>query len=291
MHNLISKTGKIRDKLLMKAVFSCIYQVRALVLLMALIFSSVSIFGSNNAFSTYSELAVRGELPQNPFVLGEELVYSISYMGISGGELKLQIKDVTIYDESLCYIITASIKSNSTFSLFFKVDDYVESIYDVIGGFSRRYYIKQEEGKYENEKSILLDYQNNKAGFHSQGKDDKEVKIVERYLQDSLSVFYEIRKRDFEKQDLYEIAVISGKKEYDLKVELLGRKKLKTAIGTYNTFHVKPFLLKEGEFKDKGDLEVFITDDHRKIPVLMTLEVVFGNVRADLKSARIPSIN
>lgn len=275
--------------ILRKKLFSFISKNPAVFLIF--IFISMNVYGSGNAYDVYSELIVQGNLPEKPFMLGEELVYSVSYMGISGGELILRVEDVIFYDDALCYRITATIKSNRTFSLFYRVDDYVESVYDLIGGFSRKYFIKQEEGKYRNEKSILLDYKNNKADFHAEGKDVKEVKILERYLQDSLSVFYEIRKRDFNDKELYEIPVISGKKEYDLKVELLGRKRLKTSIGTYNTYHVKPYLMKEGEFKDKGDLEMFITDDYRKIPVLMTLEVVFGNVRADLKKARMPVLN
>lgn len=266
------------------------FYVMVLVMMFFSSFSPLISYGSADAFTVYSEIVNRGELSASPFIYGEELVYSVSYMGVAGGELVLRIEDVILYDDSLCYKITATIKSNKTFSMFYRVDNYVESIYDVLGGFSRRYHINQREGRYSNDKTIILDYKNKRADFSSKNSDNIEVKVLERFLQDSLSIFYEIRKRDFSAKDLYEIPVISGKTEYDLKIELLGSRRVRSAIGTHDTWHVKPYLLKEGEFKDKGDLEIFITKDNRRIPVLMTLEVVFGSIKAELKSVRLPRV-
>lgn len=258
-------------------------------LILLLIFTGTN-YSSDNPREAYNKLIDQQKLDDSPFLLGEELVYSISYLGVTGGELVLKINDIIFYDGSLCYDITATIKSNRTFSMFFRVDNFVRTIYDVIGGFSRKYHIRQREGRYRNERTILLDYKNKRADYIVESTEDIQVKVLERYLQDSLSIFYEIRKQDFESSSMFEVPIISGSSEYDLKIELLGRRRINSAIGRFNTYQVKPFLHKEGEFKDKGDLVIYITDDHRRIPVLMELEVVFGNVRATLSSARIPQL-
>lgn len=270
-----------------KKVHYCIF---IFIMIFILIIQINILYAETDPKQVYTDLILSGDLQGSPFILGEELVYSISYMGVIGGELVLRIEEIIYHDDALCYKITATIKSNRTFSLFFKVDNYVESIYDVLGGFSRRYYIRQREGNYRNERTIELDYENMKADYTIESQDEIQVKYLERYLQDSLSIFYEIRKKGFENKNIYEIPIISGNSEYDLKVELLGRRQLRTSIGNYNTFHIKPYLHKEGEFKDKGDLEMYITNDHRRVPVLITVDVVFGNVRAELRSARIPQI-
>ena len=45
---------------------------------------------------------------------------------------------------------------------------------------------------------------------------------------------------------------------------------------------MKPKLKFEGLFRQKGDIEIWLTDDARRIPVMMNGKVVIGSVTATL---------
>ncbi|HEY4484984.1 MAG TPA: DUF3108 domain-containing protein, partial [Nitrospiria bacterium] len=78
------------------------------------------------------------------------------------------------------------------------------------------------------------------------------------------------------------IDVHESKKNWRLEIQILGREKLKTVLGKVPTIKVKAVVLFEGVLMDKGDVYIWVTDDERRIPVLMTGRIVIGSVTAAL---------
>ena len=64
-----------------------------------------------------------------------------------------------------------------------------------------------------------------------------------------------------------------------------GRESLKTSIGTVNTVKVEPVLDGDGIFNSKGRIFIWLTDDDRRIPVLMQCEIALGSIKAKLIKA------
>jgi hypothetical protein len=61
------------------------------------------------------------------------------------------------------------------------------------------------------------------------------------------------------------------------------RETIKTKAGKFKCVVVEPFMREEGIFIQKGrKLQIWMTDDERKIPVQMRVEVFFGHVSARL---------
>ena len=67
-----------------------------------------------------------------------------------------------------------------------------------------------------------------------------------------------------------------------MKILIEKKEKIKTPLGTFNTFKVSPMLLSEGIFKNNGKVSVWITDDDLKLPVKMRAKVYIGYVSAIL---------
>ena len=66
-------------------------------------------------------------------------------------------------------------------------------------------------------------------------------------------------------------------------VRVLRRETVKTRAGAFPCVVVEPALRDEGIFIQKGrKLQIWLTDDARKVPVLMRVEVFFGHVTASL---------
>jgi hypothetical protein len=62
-----------------------------------------------------------------------------------------------------------------------------------------------------------------------------------------------------------------------------GREEIKSsALGKVNTVKVEPVLDGDGIFNSKGRIFIWLTDDDRRIPVLMQCEIALGSIKAKL---------
>ena len=83
----------------------------------------------------------------------------------------------------------------------------------------------------------------------------------------------------------YSIDVYSGEKVYPLVVTVRKREKISVPAGTFDTLLVEPLIRGPGVFISKGKkLEVWLTNDSRRMPVRMRSEVMIGHVSAELLS-------
>jgi hypothetical protein len=66
-------------------------------------------------------------------------------------------------------------------------------------------------------------------------------------------------------------------------IRVLRRETVRTPAGAFHCVVVEPGMREEGIFIQKGrKLQIWLTDDERKVPVLMRVEVFFGHVTAEL---------
>lgn len=81
--------------------------------------------------------------------------------------------------------------------------------------------------------------------------------------------------------------IFSGGNRYVFGFDVVGRERITTALGTFDTVKIEPSViwLSEGSFRaDARETTIWITDDSRHLPVRIAAAVFFGNVYADLVS-------
>jgi hypothetical protein len=61
---------------------------------------------------------------------------------------------------------------------------------------------------------------------------------------------------------------------------------VKTPAGQFDCVVIEPFLKAGGIFKNKGRLVIWLTDDDRRIPVLMKSKVAIGSIRVVLQEIK-----
>jgi hypothetical protein len=71
-----------------------------------------------------------------------------------------------------------------------------------------------------------------------------------------------------------------------MEVRVLGRETVKTPAGKFKCVVLEPLLKAGGIFKNKGRLVIWLTDDERRIPVLMKSKVMIGSVKVVLREIR-----
>ena len=65
-------------------------------------------------------------------------------------------------------------------------------------------------------------------------------------------------------------------------IRYLGKEVIKTKYGKFNAIKFKPLLLKGTIFEGGEHMTVWVTDDDKKIPVLVESPILIGFIRAEL---------
>lgn len=227
-----------------------------------------------------------------PFVGGEELVYCIYYnwqfVWIPAGEVKFEIIENA---EGSVFHVTGS--SYSSYDSFFKVrDDYISYI-DKTSFLPKRFRRDILEGNYQRFDSISFDQTQFKLKeyFGKSRETAKEFAFqLDKPVLDMITAIYELRSQNFD--DIKEgktipISIFFDKELFDVKIKYLGEEKKKIkGIGKVTTKHLQPELIDGYVFK-KGDLmDIWVSKDDNKIPLLIESPITFGSVKAVLISAK-----
>lgn len=247
--------------------------------------------GADNSDTTeVDELPQPGTLPGSgevlpavakPFGKGESLRFSVQYGIIKAGTAWLEVPEVGTFEGHTVYTLLARAESNGFFSNFYKVRNRIESYWDSTGHFSRRYTEKRREGKYKAESDIRFDYDRQEAVY----KDGRTFPIPPG-VQDGLSSFYYTRTQALPVGGSVLFDYHASRKSAPMEVRVIGREKIKTPAGEFNCVAIEPILKAGGIFKNKGRLVIWLTDDERRMPVLMKSKVMIGSISVVLNEVK-----
>ncbi len=216
------------------------------------------------------------------FHIPERLVYDLKWMGIKAGTASLEI----INEEDTTKIISQA-HSAKFISLFYKVEDRIESTLSQGSSLSPigkpiRYRVKIREGKHRRDKEVIFDHGKGKALYFDYRNDEEEAFKVPTPIFDPVSGFYHFRTLELLVGKPLYITIFDNKKVWDVEVQVLRKETVTLPAGTFDTIVVKPLLKSEGIFSRKGEVHIWLTDDEKHIPVLVTLKVKIGHVTATL---------
>jgi hypothetical protein len=216
-----------------------------------------------------------------PFRAGESLKFSVQYGPIHAGSAYLEVPEIRVWEGHPSYVLVARAESNSFFSRFYKVRNRIESVWDRSGQFSWRYSESRREGKEKAQTEIVFDYDRGEARY----PDGKTFAIPLR-VQDALSSFYYTRFQALPLGGSIVFDYHASRKSQPLEVKVLGREKVETPAGTFKCVAIEPILKAGGIFKNKGRLVIWITDDERRMPVMMKSKVAIGSISVVLQEFR-----
>jgi hypothetical protein len=218
-----------------------------------------------------------------PFGVGESLSFEIKYGFISAGTAVIGIPRIATVRGHSCYHIVSLAESNSFFSVFFTVRDVVESYLDVRELVPLRFEKRLREGDFRDHDLVLFDHDRNVAIYPEQ--DGRLVPIAAR-AQDILTSLYYVRMMDLEVGRSVYIENHADKKNYPLEIKVLRRETVSVEAGRFECLVVEPLMRTSGLFRQKGRLTVWLTDDDRRMPVLMKSKVIIGSISAELVDFR-----
>ncbi|MBN2366986.1 MAG: DUF3108 domain-containing protein [Calditrichaeota bacterium] len=231
-------------------------------------------------------------IPNSAFQVGEKLTFTVRYGFIKAGEATMAVENIVPVGDRTAYKLVSTAQSASTFDIFFKVRDRVESWMDTGGIFSWQFIKMLREGSYKYD--LLVDYYQyyGKADVQSiRYHDEEPLRVKESntfqleippYVLDILASFYYVRTQNLRIGMPLYMTNHDNKKIYDLKVIVQKREILDVKAGKFRCIMVQPVLRGEALFKQKGELWIWLTDDQYKIPVQMKSAVFIGSITTEL---------
>jgi hypothetical protein len=208
-------------------------------------------------------------------VPGERLVFSVRYGPIRAGEGVLEVRDVVQLPEGPAYRLVSTARSNKVFSSVYPVNDFVQSLMDTTWLVSRRFEKHLREGRYRADVRVVMDQARHRAYY-----DDGRVFDMPPRAQDILSAFFFVRTMAFDVGDTIRFQGHVDRKNYPIVVVVHRRETVEVPAGRFRCLVLEPRVAAEGLFKRKGRLWIWVTDDERKIPVLMKSEIPVGSIDA-----------
>jgi hypothetical protein len=220
----------------------------------------------------------------------EKLTFEVKYGVISAAEAVLEVKEVAYTDTTNAIRVSAKTKTHSFFDSIFKVRDEIYSYIDPETKLPYEFIKNLKEGNYRQRREHTYDRQSlttlyRRWSFKKEVWKDKVMEIpADTY--DMFSAFYWTREQNLTPGDTLSLDVTADGVTAPIKIIVHKREKIDTIFGKVNCLKIEPVVDGETIFANSGKVFIWLTDDDRKIPVLLESKIVFGSFRAILTEAK-----
>jgi len=217
-------------------------------------------------------------LPEPVFAVGEVLTYAVKWGPVRAGTARMAVEGIVDVDSRPCYHIVSEVRSNALFSLFYPVEDRVETWIDVERLVPLRHEKHLREGTCRQDEIMVFDHDAGRARYA-----DGEWVTFEPGVQDILSALYYVRCLKFPQKGPIFVENQTNKKNYRLEVRAVREETVSTPVGDYVCTVIEPILKTTGLFKQEGRLWIWLAHDAGRLPVRMRSKIKVGAITAILE--------
>ena len=225
----------------------------------------------------------------NAFGPGEKLKFEVRALSMVGGYGTLEIGDSVSVHGRPCYPLSAKATAAFPFSAIYQVHDVQTSFFDAVDFLTWKFENDVLEGKHKAQNLELYDQLKHKVVRSQEGKPSEEIDVAP-FTQDIISCFYYFRLLPLEVGKNYSIPAQAAGYNYNLIVEVIKKERVTIPSGTYDCLLVKPHVRYATVFRNTDDINIWLTDDQRHMPVLVTSKIFIGSVEATLIEASLPKL-
>jgi len=212
----------------------------------------------------------------------ETLVYDVGWGPFKAGYL---ILTATNFRGRGLIRLGGKAMTSDFISAFYRTRDYALSWVDADGLYPHFFEQHTREGrdggKYKVDAYTVYD---NKGGkLFVKRKDLKEYESPP-FAHDFLSILYYARAMPLNPGDTFSAGLFTAPKTDDIKFKVRDkRESVQVGAGTFNCVVVEPALVGEGKaFNKKSKIEVWVSDDENKYPVMVKSKAKVGSINAKL---------
>jgi hypothetical protein len=215
----------------------------------------------------------------------EKLTYKVYYTlagaYVGAGEANFTTVKMTINKKPVYHIIGEG-HSYKSYDWLYRVRDVYETFLDSATLMPTKFIRRVNEGGKKTYNHVQFLHERQQA-ISTNG-----IYSIPPCTHDVLSAIYFARNIDFSSYqpgDKIPLDLFLDDSVYHVYIRYIGKEKLKTKHGTFNTIKFKPLLIEGTIFKGGEKMEVWVTDDANKIPILINTPILVGDIRVQIIAA------
>ena len=216
-------------------------------------------------------------IAQTPFKIGESLQYHAEFNRVRVGEAELKVSGIEEINTIKSYHIIYVAKTKGLADRLFKIRDQIDIWIDKEGFFTHRLIKNINQGNYKNKVDVRFDYNKSIAKTST-----KEISIDFK-ARDSFSLFYYLRTILLKENDIMSFSSFEGRRIVDYKLQIKGNEIIRTELGNITCTVIRPYQEGGNLFKNQGDMQIWISNDEKRLPVKIQIKMKFGSMTLLLK--------
>jgi hypothetical protein len=220
----------------------------------------------------------------NAFFPGEKLTYCIKWGYIPAGYSYLEVLPNETWNGQPVFHFQLKARTNSVVSKIYRVQDQIDSYVSIAGNRTVHYKKRVREGRTRRDITVLFNLNNQTAQYKNFDQFKSPISIPQ-YTFDPLAAFYYVRLFMPDKTKSIFASVTDGKKCVVGKVRYIKQETISVPYGTFDTWLIEPDIKDVGGVFEKSKnakIQIWITNDQRRIPVLLRSKVIVGSFYAEL---------
>lgn len=223
------------------------------------------------------------------FEVGEEIVYNIYWGMIYVGHSHVTTGWIKYEDGRTLLRIRFVSRSNKVLAAIYPVEDYQEAIIDPASFLPVRYTKVSRQGSREYHEVTKFDHAAGKAYWESFRKNQTMTIDIGPDTRDIISIMYLIRNMKYEVGSELKFKVYTEEKLYDLFIRIPARETVQLdKYGKINSYLFDPEAAFQGLFVRKGKVNIWVSDDARRLCTKIAAQVPVAKVRIKLAEVRGP---
>lgn len=226
---------------------------------------------------------------QDPYRVGEKVVYDVAWLKTTAGELGLEILPYKYIEGRKVYHLKGTARTTSLFAKIYRAEDYCESFVDYEGWFPYRFVLHGDESKHIRDTLELFDHANAKQyiyikddRLHGDIHEDKGIREMTPLSQDGLSSLFFLRTYKVEPGKQVRIAITTSGIQSEALLTGDKVEEINTKVGNFRTIKTKVEMYAKGQ-KQPGEAHFWITDDDRRFILKFEAKVRIGWVTGNIK--------
>lgn len=217
-----------------------------------------------------------------PYKIGEKLTYSIAFSSFADAAYaELFVAGKGTYFNRDGIELRANVQTGGQIIVLYSINNDYASYIDPENGKPYRTQTVARAGA--NPEDVSRDY-NQPAG--DPAMPSRSNTIIGDY--DFLSALYRLRALPLTQGSVYRFTARNNETQYDVELQIKGKKIIKTKVGSFNTI-VTHLRISKNKDADKYNIKIYFGDDERHVPVLITAQLWAGEIRAELASSELPA--
>jgi len=218
------------------------------------------------------------------FYPGEKLTYRLKWGYIPAGHSVLEVLPYETRENETVFHFQLTAKTNSVVDKVYRVRDQIDSYVSIQHNRTVHYQKSVLEGRTRRNINVHFDWQAQQAQYQNFDSFKPPIKI-HRQTFDPLSAFYFVRLFKPENVQSLTATVTDGKKCVNGHVRYIRKESISVPFGTFDTWLIEPDIKDVGGVFEKSknaSIQIWITNDSRRIPVLLRSKVIVGSFYAEL---------